>query len=195
MKLVSPVRKSGQEIWKMLLAEVIIDAADKVQSFIDTVENCPNALLYQTYIQDDNGAGTGEIQIALEPKYQDYQMIWSNGSQSNTISNLFSGNYQVVAHKNNCYFPLEFEVNTISGIQGINTKATSIYPIPSRDLVHIKTELPGNKSIQIMDLAGRELKNQAMTESQTTIQWEEKGVYIIDVNNGPQSFKQRVIFN
>lgn len=86
-----------------------------------------------------------------------------------------------------------FVVNVVSsiptGIEAVETETWSLYPVPSSDVIHIRSsETLTGRNFRIIDLSGRTVETGVLTSSQISIDMFEKGVYMLQLENNAGGF-------
>lgn len=82
-----------------------------------------------------------------------------------------------------------------SGISMLDKNDLSIYPNPSNGIINIDLSSFDNTSVQISDINGRLLFNQNSTSGNLTYQFQEKGIYLVNVLSQNKIISKRVIID
>ena len=142
---------------------------------------------------DDNGTGTGTIDITVAGGMSPYTYSWSNSETTEDLSGLASGIYTVtVTDANGCMVSMQFEVKSSAGINNLNAIGFTIYPNPSEGLVNIKGA--GDYEYVIYDASGRiivqSIENGNAEIDLTSVQ---SGMYILKVQKDNVNYLERLM--
>jgi len=140
------------------------------------------------------GAADGEILLTINDGTPPYNINWSNGMHTQTISGLTTGSYSVaVIDANGCMATGSATVNVYTGIATTNSKDINIYPNPVSEKLHINSNAL-IKSIAITDATGREINN--ITINTDNFEFETSGIVsgiyfiCIELENGDLVIKK-----
>ncbi|MBR9922244.1 MAG: T9SS type A sorting domain-containing protein [Bacteroidetes bacterium] len=117
-----------------------------------------------------------------------YSYAWSDGSETQEISNLAPGTYAVtVTDANACQAFAEFELETVNSLSDQSNPAIIIHPNPVRDQLFIEG-IPGESiySLRVFDIQGREIFLKRTGNQIEFSQNMPKGMYILQLQNMKQ---------
>lgn len=88
----------------------------------------------------------------------------------------------------NCVFP-------VSVNNAISENEVSIYPNPTSSMLNVEMPNKNNSSIKIIDVSGRIIYSQIVSQKNTTIDLSKfnKGIYFVEVKNNQQSYVRKII--
>lgn len=121
----------------------------------------PDALEYNLVqlINDIDGNG-GSIDVTIEGGVSPYDYNWSNGEETEDLTNLTPGTYTLqVSDANSCLLTTEiFQIEMSSNVDEIvSLEAMSIYPNPASTILNMDLQFTQEEelSIRLVDLSGR----------------------------------------
>jgi PKD repeat protein len=144
----------------------------------------PDALLLVDEVQESiEGEDNGMITIELSGGTEPYTILWSNGEETETITNLSPATYTVeVTDANDCIITGSFEVGSIVSIFNEEIADFGLNPNPTTGFM-IVTEMPKdiNRAV-VIDMIGREVNldvQKILEQDQVNVSHLAKGVYIL----------------
>ncbi|MGB1205598.1 MAG: T9SS type A sorting domain-containing protein [Chitinophagales bacterium] len=132
-------------------------------------------------------ATDGSIDLNISGGEGAYTIMWDNGMEDESLSNLPVGDYMVtIMDERGCY---TIETITLDGSVGIydNTQTLiSVYPNPATDFVHIDlpTNINGTYNVQIHNIAGemmRSFGNMTAKSLDIDVQNLNTGIYLVSL--------------
>lgn len=118
-----------------------------------------------------------------------YTYLWSNGSTTDSISNLAPGTYTVVVtDANGCTTNDSFIVNAFVGINELADYAITVYPNPVSDYLVVESKKGNVTGIKLMDASGKVISDLTKSGNMFTVDVRQlaKGMYrlAITTTNG-----------
>ena len=89
---------------------------------------------------------------------------------------------------------IKIESGNKNSSESLNIESLGIYPNPFSDVLNLEVE-EGSTMVQILDMQGRKVQEQSITERSVTINTETlpKGIYMLQVSNGVTSNTRKII--
>ena len=127
-----------------------------------------------------------------------YNVRWSNGQVSNTISNLAGGSYiVVVTDANGCQLSDTVVVNAITGINMVDGDVSfSVYPNPGKTAFTVEmAQLNKETTLTMKDVLGQTIFNKTVVSLKTIIDLTNfaEGVYLIELSQGDNKTIKQVV--
>ena len=187
---------SGPEITQLMLSPVATSDSNysELVGYYNAISGCPWEL------KDRSGYANHGISCVILghdhvviPSFNnsDLTLSWSSDvlgtlSTSNSMSFMANESQVLVFAADNGYGTVYTDttyitVNNCSGIASEDVESLSIYPNPTRDVVHISVETGRKGMIEVRSIQGETLKNTAVLSGTTTFDLTDlsNGVYII----------------
>ncbi len=143
------------------------------------------------------GMNDGSIKLTISGGTGIYNYEWSNGENTQDISNLAPGQYMVIVKDiNGCQVSATFEVSTKSGIevyQGDNLKV-NLFPNPANNKVTIDAGDLRIEQVKIMGMDGKIDYNKIINEVRPTINTDQliNGIYIVSYTINGFDYRQKI---
>ncbi len=150
----------------------------------------PEAVFLEAIINPTSGSlSNGSIMLTIEGGVGAYQIEWSNGSTSQSISNLEAGEYKVVVtDQNACSEEATYIIeNTTSLIEIESLISFNIYPNPANEILNIAINLENKQKVQlrIISTLGKVHYNEIINDFEIQFGIETssypEGVYLIEL--------------
>ncbi len=144
----------------------------------------PEELLMSENVEaSEEGQDNGSISIELSGGTEPYTILWSNGEDTETITNLAPSTYTVeVKDANDCIITGSYEVGSFVSVFDEEIKEFGLNPNPTTGII-ILSEVPNNiANAVIIDMTGKELNIdiQKITEQgQLNVTDLVNGVYVL----------------
>lgn len=108
-----------------------------------------------------------------------------SGATSATFTPTANGSYALQITRNGCTDTSSCYTVSSVGIEEAPSPGMSIFPVPTRDRVQVRMELPGNYLVSLADLSGRIVSAQQRFSREVEVNVEQlgQGAYILTVRN------------
>ncbi|HFB99565.1 MAG TPA: T9SS type A sorting domain-containing protein [Phaeodactylibacter sp.] len=153
-------------------------------------------------ITNDDGTGTGAINITVSNGTPPYNFEWSNGADTEDLVGLTMGNYSLtVSDANGCSETFSYNVDNASGVFDPTEKATfdaTVYPNPVTVNGQLNVLIANDKNqifeIRMFDAVGRLVQKQTVnvnagTQKQILSAPQISGLYYLQVINENEEVK------
>ncbi|MEO9532670.1 MAG: T9SS type A sorting domain-containing protein [Crocinitomicaceae bacterium] len=142
---------------------------------------------------DDNGTGTGSIDITVSGGAAPYTYSWDNAETTEDISGLASGFYTVtVTDANGCMVSMQFEVKSSASIGDLSSIGFSVYPNPSEGILNINGS--GDYKLSVYDTSGRLIIEQTENGLVTIdLSHVESGLYLLQLSVDNQHYLEKIL--
>ncbi|HET8962323.1 MAG TPA: T9SS type A sorting domain-containing protein, partial [Chitinophagales bacterium] len=162
----------------------------------DTVFVGPQVLVTITNATDGaaNGSAIAEAFYGIPP----YTFLWNTGDTSQTINDLFAGEYSVtVTDAEGCTTIKTIIIENSVGIFSTPQSSIIIYPNPASDILYISTEnISGNIAIQLFNMTGERIIEKTFATSpliQLNISELPTGIYLVKAISGNSEISKMLV--
>jgi hypothetical protein len=142
----------------------------------------------------------GKVDITITGGVQPYHYSWSNGAETQDISNVAPGTYTVnIEDANNCVTSGVFTVDNLTGLQNLalTNNNIRIYPNPASNVATVETDGVVINSIKVMDVNGKVVMLAEPKQPKVYINADNmaSGVYVVEVLVDGTYTTQRMIIS
>jgi hypothetical protein len=154
----------------------------------------PNALLVQGTAQDEMFGNDGSVNLTVTGGTPPYAYSWNNGNNTEDLSNLSAGTYNVnVMDNNGCTQTFSITVGSQVGILSADASAMKLWPNPSSGNIQIEFTANIVGQLHITNVAGQLIQTLPVngTRVQADLSTLEDGLYFCTIAD--ESGKQYTI--
>ncbi|MFZ6052533.1 HYR domain-containing protein [Halocola ammonii] len=178
----------------------VVDAANCRTTVEFTIEEPEEVLIDGTVTDAQGGMSNGAIDISVIGGVPGYSFSWDNGEQTEDLTGLAPGQYNVtVTDENDCSKTKLYVVDNTVGIEENEETNFSLYPNPTTGEVNISmTGDSKNATLKVVDLTGKVIEFIDLTEVDRSnfkfdISEYAEGIYLIKLNDGEKSTVKRIV--
>ncbi|WNJ18917.1 T9SS type A sorting domain-containing protein [Pontibacter sp. G13] len=169
----------------------------------DTVSVSASVISLVLSANPDDGSGNGAATVNISGGNPPYDILWSNGSATSTISGLDQGTYTVsVTDSTGCNKTDSIEVTGPVSIDptDLGISEYQLFPVPATTVLQVQVTLvtPGKLSLVLVDIQGRSVRSQAgdhvqiSHQHQLSVEGLASGFYTLYIQTESGIFRQKI---